>query len=141
MRPLPKTVDTFYQATRAYIREHWRKLLKIRELLRFSEETIHLVIAGCVGVCGGFINILFYEAIAGIQFALTGERGHNIVEVAISLVRAHQWAWVIAIPTVGALLSGLVLYWGTRLAGKQGTSNMLEVVVAGDGRLPFRTAV
>ncbi|HMP84125.1 MAG TPA: chloride channel protein, partial [Verrucomicrobiota bacterium] len=32
-----------------------------------------------------------------------------------------------------------VLHWGLRLIGRQGTSNMLEVVVAGDGRLPFRT--
>jgi CIC family chloride channel protein len=141
VRSSPKTSDTFYQATRAYIREHWRRLLKIREHLRVSEEAVHLVIAGGVGVCGGLINILFYQAIAIIQFALTGERGHNIVEVAISLVHARQWVWVIAIPAIGALLSGLVLYWGTRLAGKQGTSNMLEVVVAGDGRLPFRTGV
>ncbi len=59
----------------------------------------------------------------------------------INLVHARQWVWVVAIPAVGALLSGLVLYWGTRLAGKQGTSNLLEVVVAGDGRFPFRTGI
>jgi CIC family chloride channel protein len=141
VRLSPKTVDAFYQATRAYIRSHWRKLLQIRERIRVSEEAVHLLIAGGVGVCGGFINILFYQAIAAIQFALTGERGRNIVEVAISLVHAHQWAWVVAIPAIGGLLSGLVLYWGTRLAGKQGTSNLLEVVVAGDGRLPFRTGI
>lgn len=141
MRLSPKTVDTFYQATRAYIRDHWRRLLKIRERLPVSEEAVHLVIAGCVGVSGGLINILFYQAISAMQFALTGEHGHNIVEVAINLVHARQWVWVVAIPAVGALLSGLVLYWGTRLAGKQGTSNLLEVVVAGDGRLPFRTGI
>jgi CIC family chloride channel protein len=44
-------------------------------------------------------------------------------------------------PTLGGLFAGLVLYWGLRLAGPQRSSNLLEVVVAGDGRLPFRSAL
>src|SRR5437762_6726856 len=44
-------------------------------------------------------------------------------------------------PTLGGLGAGLVLFWGLRLVGRQGSSNLLEVVVAGDGRLPFRSAV
>ena len=42
-------------------------------------------------------------------------------------------------PTLGGLAAGLILYWGFRLVGPQGSSDLLEVVVAGDGRLPFRT--
>jgi CIC family chloride channel protein len=139
--PWPKTGESLYQGPRAYIRTHWRRLLDIRQRLRVSEEAVHLVLAGLVGVCGGLINLGFYKAVAAIQFLLTGEPGHNIVEVAEALVAQHQWAWVVAIPAIGALLSGLVLYWGTRFAGKQGTNNLLEVVVAGDGRLPFRTGI
>jgi len=45
------------------------------------------------------------------------------------------------IPSLGGLAAGLVLYWGLRLAGQQRSSNLLEVVVASDGRLPFRTAI
>src|SRR5215475_7243405 len=37
--------------------------------------------------------------------------------------------------------AGLVLYWGLRMVGPQGSSNLLEVVVAGDGRLPLRSAL
>src|SRR5437867_1993436 len=33
------------------------------------------------------------------------------------------------------------MYWRLGLVGPQGSSNLLEVVVAGDGRLPFRSAV
>jgi len=44
-------------------------------------------------------------------------------------------------PTLGGLLAGLTLQWGLRLVGRQGSSNLLEVVVAGDGRLPFRTGM
>src|SRR5262245_8128512 len=46
----------------------------------------------------------------------------------------------VLIPSLGGLCAGLILYWGLRLVGQQGSSNLLEVVVAGDGRLPFRTA-
>jgi CIC family chloride channel protein len=45
------------------------------------------------------------------------------------------------VPAIGGLLAGLVLHWGLRLVGKQGPTNILEVVVASDGRLPFRTAL
>src|SRR5690606_34842359 len=44
-------------------------------------------------------------------------------------------------PALGGLAAGVILYWGLRLVGKQGSTNFLEVVVAGDGRLPFRSAV
>src|SRR5204862_7494506 len=45
------------------------------------------------------------------------------------------------IPALGGLLAGFVLFWGLRLIGNPGLSNLLEVVVAGDGRLPLRTAL
>src|SRR5262245_10585991 len=51
----------------------------------------------------------------------------------------EPWQRVVT-PALGGLCAGLILYWGLRLVGQQGSSNLLEVVVAGDGRLPFRTA-
>ena len=44
-------------------------------------------------------------------------------------------------PAMGGLCAGLVLHWGLRLAGAQRSTNLLEVVVAGDGRLPFRNGM
>ena len=44
-------------------------------------------------------------------------------------------------PTLGGLGAGLVLFWGFRFAGKYRSTNLLEVVVAGDGRLPFRVGM
>ena len=49
-----------------------------------------------------------------------------------------DWERVL-VTTLGGLAAGLVLHWGLRLVGPQGSTNLLEVVVAGDGRLPFRT--
>jgi CIC family chloride channel protein len=45
------------------------------------------------------------------------------------------------VPAAGGLAAGLVLFWGLRLAGPQGSNNILEVVVAGDGRLRMRSAL
>jgi CIC family chloride channel protein len=38
-------------------------------------------------------------------------------------------------------VAGLVLYLGLKLVGPQSSTNILEVVVAGDGRLPFRSGL
>jgi chloride channel protein, CIC family len=51
-----------------------------------------------------------------------------------------DWQRVLT-PTMGGLIAGLVLFWGLRLSGPQRSSNLLEVIVAGDGRLPFRSAI
>ena len=60
-----------------------------------------------------------------------------MVEVAEVLV----WWQRLAAPAVGGLAAGLLLHWGFKLVGNRGTSNLLEAVAAGDGRLSFRSAV
>jgi CIC family chloride channel protein len=50
----------------------------------------------------------------------------------------NDWERIL-VPTLGGLAAGLILHWGLRFVGPQGSTNLLEVVVAGDGRLPFRT--
>lgn len=124
------------QGARAYIRRNWQRALKIRERLRFSEEAFHLLLAGGVGVLGGLVNLLSYYATESVKMFFLREPG-DPVEVAEYM---DYWQRVIT-PTVGGLIAGLILYWGLRLAGPQRSSNMLEVIVAGDGRLPFRSAL
>jgi CIC family chloride channel protein len=121
---------------RQYIRRHWQRALRIREKLRFSEEAFHLLLAGGVGVIGGLVNLLFYYATESVKDLFLRRPG-DPVEVAEIM---QNWQRVLT-PTVGGLCAGLVLFWGLRLAGPQRSSNLLEVVVAGDGRLPFRSAV
>jgi len=119
-----------------FFRRHWQRALRIREKLRFSEEAFHLVLAGGVGVLGGLVNIVFYYCIEPMKLLFLRGPG-DPVEVA---ERMEYWQRVIT-PTLGALGAGLVLYWGLRIVGAQGPSNLLEVVVAGDGKLPFRSAI
>ena len=120
----------------ALARRHWQRALRIREKVRFSEEGFHLVLAGGVGVIGGLVNLGFHTCIELSQRLFLHQHGEP------SDIAADSSLWVrLLIPAVGGLVAGMVLYWGLRLVGKQGSSNILEVVVASDGRLPFRTAL
>src|SRR5438046_2905224 len=121
---------------RLLFRRHWQRALRIREKVRFSEEAFHLVLAGAVGVMGGLVNLLFYRATESVKLLFLRSPGDPI-EVAEVM---QHWQRVLT-PALGGLCAGLVLYWGLRLVGRQGSSNLLEVVVAGDGRLPFRSGV
>jgi CIC family chloride channel protein len=113
---------------RDFLHRHWRRALRWREKLVLNEEAFHLVLAGLVGVIGGLVNLFFYYAVHLIQPG-------DPVEVAGRLNDCER----VLFPALGGLAAGLVLYLGFRFVGPQGSTNLLEVVVAGDGRLPFRT--
>jgi H+/Cl- antiporter ClcA len=131
-----KKLEQLASRIHRFLQKHWRRALRIREKIRFSEEAYHLLLAGVVGVIGGLVNLLFYYSIEGAKHLFLGSQG-DPVEVAEVM---DYWQRVLT-PTLGGLGAGLVLHWGLRLVGPQGSSNMLEVVVAGDGRLPFRSAM
>ena len=122
--------------TRTWLRQHWLRALRIREKVRFSEEAIHLVLAGCVGVIGGLVNLGFHGCIK-ISETLFLHRIGEPVQIAAESSPLQK----LIVPTVGGLCAGLVLFWGMRLVGKQRSTNILEVVVTSDGRLPFRSAL
>jgi H+/Cl- antiporter ClcA/predicted transcriptional regulator len=119
-----------------FLRIKWQRALRIREQLHFTEEAFHLLLAGGVGVLGGLVNVLTFYAVESVK-ALFLRKPGDPVEVAEMM---GTWQRVL-IPTFGGLCAGAVLYWGLRLVGPQRSSNILEVVVAGDGRLPFRSAI
>ena len=127
-----KIIEDLHQ----YFRRHWQRALRIRQKLRFSEEALHLVLAGGVGVIGGLVNLLFYYATESVKLFFLRSPGEPS-EVAEMMA---DWQRVIT-PALGGLCAGLVLHWGLRLAGPQRSTNLLEVVVAGDGRLPFRSGI
>ncbi len=131
-----KTAEQLWAASQAFLRRHWQKALSIREKIRFNEEAFHLLLAGIVGVIGGLTNFVFYQAIDLLQDLVFG-RHRDLVEMAELLT----WWQRFLIPGLGGLGAGLILYWGLKYTKKQGTTNFLEVVVAGDGKLPLRSAV
>ena len=111
---------------------HWRRALRVRAKLSWNEEIFHLLLAAAVGVLGGTVNLIFYFAIEWVKH-FTLHRPGDLASVAELL----EWWQRLLIPALGGLAAGLVLHWGLRLV-QPGATNMLEVVVAGDGRLKFR---
>jgi hypothetical protein len=63
----PRAVRTGGATRARAIQRHGRKLLGWREKLRLSEEAVHLVLAGCVGVVGGLVNLALYWCNQGVQ--------------------------------------------------------------------------
>jgi CIC family chloride channel protein len=123
----------FLTRRRNYFRHHWQAALHWREKIVFREEAFHLLLAALVGVIGGVVNLLFFYGGEMVQ--------RLFLPQPIDPVRAAEMfaPWQqLAIPTLGGLVAGLILYWGFRWVGPQGSSDLLEVVVAGNGRLPFR---
>jgi len=129
-------INRLVARSHVFFRRHWRRALQLREKFILREEALHLAIAGVVGVLGGFVNLVFFHAIEAIKLFFLRRPG-DPVEVAEMM---DTWERIL-IPALGGLAAGLVLHWGLRLVGQQGSTNMLEVVVAGDGKLPLRSGL
>lgn len=118
------------------IHQHWLTALKIRDFFRMSEETFHLLLAGLVGILGGLLQVTYHLCNQGLQMLLLGGSG-DILDIA-----SHMQPWLrVATPTVGALAAGWVLHAGFKAIGGDKFTNLLEVIVAGDGRLNLRPAL
>ena len=119
--------------TRDFIHRHRQRALRWREQLVPKEEAFHLLVAALVGVIGGCVNVFFFYAGEMLQRLFLSQPSDP--------VRAEQMFTAtqrMLVPTIGGFVAGLILHYGLRWIPKQGSSDLLEVVVAGDGRLRFR---
>ena len=117
-----------------------RALRNLKLWVWFQEHTrptdlqITLFWAGVIGFCGGLSSIAFRAATSGLHKILTGSSAPGLVETFEAL---PPWRRV-AVPAIGGLLAGAVLYFGTRLRGRVTTSDYMEAVVLGDGKISTR---
>lgn len=125
-----------WDAVLPFLQKNWRRALAIRERVRINEETFHLILAGGIGIVGGLTNLVFFVAIEWVMGFALRDTG-DVVEIAQIM---PAWERVIT-PALGGLASGLVLFWGLRLVSNQGANNLVEVVIAGDGRMRLRSAM
>ena len=113
---------------RSFCLRHWQWVLRVRARLQWNEEVFHLLLAATVGALGGSVNLLFYHAIEWVKH-FTLHRPGDLMGVAEML----DWWQRLLIPALGGLGAGLILYWGFQFV-QAGSTNLLEAVVAGDGR-------
>jgi chloride channel protein, CIC family len=119
-----------------FLQRHWQGAVQWREKLVPREEAFNLLLAAIVGVIGGLMNVFFYYSSELFQTLFLGHHGDPVREEQ-SFAPLER----LLVPTLGGLIAGLILQEGLRLVGRQGTSDMLEAVVAGDGQLPLRTQI
>jgi CIC family chloride channel protein len=130
------TMTRLVNGLHEFFRRHWRRALIIRDRVRLSEEAFHLLLAAAIGIIGALTNLV-YHSVSQLMKGLVLSRSGDLVEIAEAL---EPWQRLL-VPTLGGLAAGLVLYLGLRLIGNPGLSNLLEAVVAGDGRLRLRPAL
>ena len=118
-------------------RRHWQRALIIRDSFRLNQEAVNLLLAGIVGVLAGLANWAYFICNQLLQLLLMGQTG-DLLAAASRIEPA--WKRVL-IPAVGGLAAGFVLHWGLKLLRSPGLTNLLEVVVAGNGRLSLRTGI
>ncbi|MGE4545280.1 MAG: ClcB-like voltage-gated chloride channel protein [Pedobacter sp.] len=138
--------DKKFQKIRVWLTRWWHSphILKIFPLrlrlanaYRAMERYQVLFWAGLVGVLGGLSSVLFREALDFMAAGLTGRPG-SIVEIFAAL---PAWQRLI-VPALGGVVAGGILSLGGRMkSGKESSTDYMEAVVLGNGRLPVRLSI
>lgn len=114
----------------------WKNVQSVRERLAgyvwLSDLPAMLVWAALVGVLGAFATIAFHEGMRLVQLAATGDSG--------SIVRVTQglpWYGRLLFPLLGGIAAGTLL-WLSKKVKAGASSDYMEAVAIGDGRLSIR---
>jgi CIC family chloride channel protein len=105
-----------------------------KEVIHPSDLQITLAWAGVIGFGGALASIAFRSATSVVHKLLTGSKTPGLVESFLAL----SWWQRLTVPAIGGLLAGLVLYFGARWRGGVTTSDYMEAVVLGDGKISAR---
>jgi CIC family chloride channel protein len=92
--------------------------------------------AALIGVCGAFTGVAFRASVRLVQRLLTGSSA-GLVETAELL----PWWARIAVPTVGGVIAGTLLWAGKRVLRQARSVDYMEAVAVGNGQLSSRAAL
>ena len=112
----------------------WR--LWVREKLQLTEWQVTLLWAALAGFLGAGASMLFAALAEGVHELLTGSTS-GVVES----MRHLPWWGVLLVPTAGGAAAGLVLLYGSRLTRSQSSTDYMEAIVIGNGRVGVRSSL
>ncbi len=112
----------------------WRVWLA--ERLQPTEWQITLAWAALAGFMGALASLFFAACAEGVHQVMTNSSA-GVVES----MRRMPWWGALSIPAVGGLLAGLVLMMGKRLVPGKSSTDYMEAIVIGDGRIPLRSSL
>ncbi len=112
----------------------WR--VWIQEHLQPTEWQVTLMWAAIAGFLGALAAILFSTLTENI-YDWFGNRRLGIVE---SMQRLPWWGCLL-VPASGGALAGFILTFGQRLTRTQSSTDYMEAIAIGTGRLPIRASL
>lgn len=112
----------------------WR--LWIIEKLRPSPWQETLAFAAVAGIIGALVAIGFRMGVDFLHYLLTGKNEAMVVTF-VDLA----WWQRLAIPATGGLMAGLVLLFGRRLHKGESSTDYMEAILIGSGRIPVKASL
>ncbi len=108
----------------------------ISEHFKFTELQSTLLWAALVGYLGAWSSILFKEATEWMHLLMTGHGGDYVD----SFRQLDGWHRV-GVATLGGLLAGLTLFFGSRFRSRESSTDYMEAVVVGSGNMSVRATL
>src|SRR6266481_1442960 len=108
-----------------------------QEWTRPTELQVTLIWAGIIGFCGAVCSIAYRIETDFVHKILTGSSAPGLVESFTQL----SPLWSLVIPAIGGLIAGAVIHFGSRFHGQLMTTDYMEAVVLGDGRISARQSL
>lgn len=112
-------------------------LVWFKERAHPTDLQVTLFWAGIIGFGGAVCSVGFRFLTGVIHNAMTGSSAPGFVE---SFVHLSPW-WRFVIPGIGGLIAGLIMYFGVRWRGQITTTDYMEAVVLGDGKISARRSL
>jgi len=112
-------------------------LVWFRERAHPTDLQVTLFWAGIIGFGGAVCSVGFRFLTGVIHNAMTGSSTPGFVE---SFAHLSPW-WRFIIPGIGGLIAGLIMYFGVRWRGQITTTDYMEAVVLGDGKISARLSL
>jgi chloride channel protein, CIC family len=106
---------------------------RIQAALRLSDIHLTLLWAAAIGLVGAGATLLFRKGIAAVQILLVGHAG-----ALVAMGEALSPSLRMLLPALGGVAAGLILQWGRRYASHAPSSDYIEAIAIGDGRIPLR---
>lgn len=107
------------------------------EVIHPSDLQVTLGWAGLIGFGGALTSVGFRYLTSELHKLMTGSTAPGLIESFTAL----SWWERLTVPAFGGFLAGIVLFWGMRWHGGVTTSDYMEAVVLGDGRISTRRSI
>ncbi|MEI7553198.1 MAG: ClcB-like voltage-gated chloride channel protein [Verrucomicrobiota bacterium] len=112
----------------------WR--LWAQEKLQLTDWQVTLLWAALAGFLGSLSSLIFSALAEGVHEVMTGSSA-GVVES----MRHLPWWGCLLVPMLGGAAAGLVLHYGQHLTRAQSSTDYMEAIAIGNGRIPVRASL